>query len=130
MAKKVLVIGSGGREHAIVKSLKKSFFIESIYCAPGNAGISEDAECVDISVTDIESLVNFAQRHKIDLTIVGPEAALEAGITDAFKAVGLKVFGPTKSAAQIESSKEFAKILMSRNHIPTASYKSFDKFNE
>ena len=120
MDKKVLVIGSGGREHAIVKSLLKSPKVKKVYCAPGNAGIAQDAECVDISPTDIESLVNFAQRHSIDLTIVGPEASLEAGISDALKSVGLKVFGPSKAAAQIESSKEFAKKLMEKYKIPSA----------
>lgn len=130
MDKEVLVIGSGGREHAIVKSLLKSPKVKKVYCAPGNAGIAQDAECIDINPTDIESLVNFAQRHSIDLTIVGPEASLEAGISDALKSVGLKVFGPSKAAAQIESSKEFAKKLMEKYKIPTAGYKSFDNFDE
>lgn len=125
MGKKVLVVGSGGREHAIVKSLGNSHKVEKIYCAPGNAGIAQDAECIDIKVDNIESLVNFAQRNSIDLTIIGPEAALAAGLADAMISAGLKVFGPTQSATRIESSKEFAKELMSKYDIPTASYKSF-----
>lgn len=126
--KKVLVIGSGGREHAIVKSLSKSFKVGKIYCAPGNAGISQDAECINLKVDDVEGLVNFAQRNNIDLTVIGPEAALVAGVADAFQKNGLKVFGPTKSASRIESSKEFAKRLMAKYHIPTASYSTFDNF--
>ena len=130
VSKKVLVVGSGGREHAIVKSLKKSSKVEKIYCAPGNAGISKDAECVNIKVDDIEGLVNFAQRHNIDLTVVGPEAALVAGLSDAMQKCGLKVFGPTKGAAQIESSKEFAKRIMMKYHVPTAKYETFSDFDK
>ncbi|MCH5238983.1 MAG: phosphoribosylamine--glycine ligase [Muribaculaceae bacterium] len=128
--KRVLVVGSGGREHAIIKSLSKSSKVSELYCAPGNAGIAQDAECVDIKVDDIESLVNFAQRKNIDLTIIGPEVALAAGAADAFKSVGLTVFGPTKGAARIESSKEFAKRLMAKNNIPTASYATFTNLDE
>ena len=128
--KKVLVVGSGGREHAVVKSLSKSPKVEKIYCCPGNAGIAQDAECVDIKVEDVESLVNFAQRKGIDLTVVGPEAALVAGLSDAMHSCGLRVFGPTKGAAQIESSKEFAKKLMMKYHIPTASYETFSDFDQ
>lgn len=128
--KKVLVVGSGGREHAIVKSLSKSPKVEKIYCVPGNAGIARDAECVNIQADDVEGIVNFAQRHQIDLTVIGPEAALVAGLADAMKSCNLRVFGPTKSAARIESSKEFAKQLMQKHHIPTGSYKSFSDFND
>lgn len=128
--KKVLVVGSGGREHAIVKALKRSPRVEKIYCAPGNAGISEDVECVNIGVEDIEALVNFAQRHNLDLTVVGPEASLAAGIVNALNAVGMKAFGPTKEAARIESSKEFAKELMKKYNVPTAAYESFDDFEK
>lgn len=128
--KKVLVVGSGGREHAIVKSLVKSPKISKIYCAPGNAGIAKDAECVSLKVDDVEGLVNFAQRNGIDLTVIGPEAALVAGLADAMKACGLRVFGPTKGAAQIESSKQFAKDLMIKYGIPTASYVSFDDYEK
>ncbi|MCH5226283.1 MAG: phosphoribosylamine--glycine ligase [Muribaculaceae bacterium] len=128
--KKVLVIGSGGREHAIVKSLAKSPKVEKIYCAPGNAGIALDAECVNLKVDDVEGIVNFAQRHNIDLTVIGPEAALVAGLADAMNAVGCKVFGPTKDAASIESSKEFAKQLMVKYNIPTAKYESFNDYDK
>lgn len=127
--KKVLVVGSGGREHAIVKSLAKSPKVAKIFCAPGNAGIAQDAECVDIKVDDIEGIVNFAQRHGIDLTVIGPEVALAAGLSDAMKSCGLRVFGPTKAAARIESSKEFAKQLMQKYDIPTAAYESFTDFD-
>ena len=127
--KKVLVIGSGGREHAIVKSLAASPKVEKIYCAPGNAGIAQDAECVSIKVDDVEGLVNFAQRHNVDLTVVGPEASLVAGVADAMKNCGLKVFGPTKAAAQIESSKEFAKKIMAKYNVPTAGYETFSDFD-
>lgn len=130
MGKKLLVVGSGGREHAIVKALKRSADIDKIYCAPGNAGIAEDAECVNIGVEDIEALVNFAQRNNIDLTVVGPEAALAAGLADAMEAVGLKVFGPSKAATRIESSKEYAKQIMEKYKVPTASYRSFCDYEE
>lgn len=128
--KKVLVIGSGGREHAIVKSLSDSPKVEKIYVAPGNAGIAKDAECVNLKVDDIEGIVNFAQRHSIDLTVIGPEAALAAGLADAMISEGLKVFGPTKAATQIESSKEFAKRLMAKYNIPTAKYASFNDYDK
>ena len=127
--KKILVIGSGGREHAIVKAFGRSPRVSKIYCAPGNAGIAQDAECVDIKVEDVEGLLNFAQRHGIDLTVVGPEAALAAGVADAFNSVGMKVFGPSKSATRIESSKEFAKQIMEKYGIPTSGYRSFEDFN-
>lgn len=126
--KKVLVIGSGGREHAIVRSLSKSPKVDKIFCAPGNAGISKDAQCVNLKVDDIEGIVNFVQRNGIDLTVIGPEAALAAGLADALLQNGLRVFGPTKKAAQIESSKEFAKKLMLKYNIPTAKYESFSDF--
>ena len=128
--KKVLVVGSGGREHAIVKSLAKSNKVGKIYCAPGNAGIAQDAECVPLKVEDVEGLVNFVQRNNIDLTIIGPEAALVEGLANAMHSCGLKVFGPTKEAARIESSKEFAKKLMLKYDIPTAKYKTFDNYEE
>ncbi len=127
---KVLVIGSGGRCHAIIASLKKSPLVDEIYAAPGNAGISEIAKLVDIKETDVTNLVKFAKETQIDLTVVGPEAALSVGVVDEFKANGLKIFGPTKAAAQIESSKEFAKKLMLKYNIPTAKYEAFDNYDE
>ena len=128
--KKVLVVGSGGREHAIVKSLAKSSKVEKIYASPGNAGIAKDAQCINLKVDDVEGIINFAQRHDIDLTVIGPEAALVAGLADALTAVGLKVLGPSKDATQIESSKEFAKRLMEKYNIPTARYQSFTDYDE
>ena len=121
-------MGSGGRCHAIVDALSRSPQVEKIYCAPGNAGIAEQAECVAIGVTDVEGLVTFAKEQSIDLTVVGPEAALAVGIVNRFAECGLKAFGPTKEAAQIESSKEFAKRLMAKYQIPTAGYEAFDEF--
>ncbi len=128
--KKVLVIGGGGREHAIVYALSRSPQVEKIYCAPGNAGIAALAECVAIRDTDVEGLLAFARDHRIDLTVVGPEAALAAGVVDAFRAAGLPIFGHTKAATQIESSKEFAKQIMTRYGVPTAAYRSFDRYED
>ena len=125
---KVLVIGSGGREHAIVDALSRSPQVDKIYCAPGNAGIAAQAECVAVKDTDVEGLKAFALEHSIDLTVVGPEAALAVGVVDAFRAEGLKIFGHTQSATRIESSKEFAKQLMVRYDIPTAAYEAFDDY--
>ncbi len=123
---KILVIGSGGREHAIVASIAKSRKVSKLFCAPGNAGIAELAECVDISVMDFEKLTAFAMKEQIDLTIVGPDDPLVAGAVDAFEAVGLRVFGPKKNAAIIEGSKAFSKELMKKYHIPTAGYETFN----
>lgn len=122
----VLVIGSGGREHALCWKIKQSHKVKRLYGAPGNGGIAQIAECVDISVDDVELLLQFALRKKIDLTIVGPEAALVAGVVDAFASKGLKIFGPSKAASQLEGSKVFAKEFMHRRNIPTAVYKIFD----
>ena len=122
---KVLVVGGGGREHAIVDALTRSGRIDTIYCAPGNAGIAAQAECVPIRETEVEALRDFALAHNVTLTVVGPEAALAAGIVDCFRAAGLRIFGPTKAAARIESSKEFAKELMAKYGIPTADYAVF-----
>lgn len=127
---KVLVIGGGGRCHAIVDALARSPKVDKIYCAPGNAGISLQAECVPIGVSDVKALKEFAKQNSIDLTVVGPEASLAVGIVDEFRADGLRIFGPTKAAARIESSKEFAKDLMARHNVPTAAYKTFDDFKE
>jgi phosphoribosylamine--glycine ligase len=125
---KVLVIGGGGREHAIVHALSKSSKVTEIYAAPGNAGISKLAMCVNIKDTDVSNLVAFAKDEKIDLVVVGPEAALAVGIVDELQKEGIAVFGPTKAAAQIESSKNFAKGLMSKYNIPTARYEVFDDY--
>ena len=126
--KKVLVIGGGGREHAIVHALSRSPQVNKIYAAPGNAGIAQLAECVAFKETQIDELIAFARENAIDLTVVGPEAALAVGVVDAFRAAGLKIFGPTKAATQIESSKEFAKDLMKKYSIPTAAYEVFDNY--
>ena len=128
--KKVLVVGSGGRCHAIVDALSRSPQVEKIYCAPGNAGIAGQAKCVKIGVESVEALLEFAIEEAIDLTVVGPEAALAVGIVDRFTEKGLRIFGPTKAAAQIESSKEFAKRLMAKYAIPTAGYEAFDNYEE
>ena len=125
---KVLVIGGGGREHAIVHALSKSSKVTEIYAAPGNAGISKLAMCVNIKDTEVEKLVEFAKSEKIDLVVVGPEASLAVGIIDALTAAGIKAFGPTKAAARIESSKNFAKDLMLKYNIPTARYEVFDDY--
>ncbi|MBQ8755480.1 MAG: phosphoribosylamine--glycine ligase [Lentisphaeria bacterium] len=121
----VLVVGSGGREHALVWQLKKSPSVTKVYCAPGNAGIAADAECVGISVGELEKLADFAAANKIDLTVVGPEAPLCDGIVDVFNARGLAVFGPDKYAAQLEGSKDFAKAFMLKYGIPTARAATF-----
>lgn len=125
---KVLVIGGGGREHAIVDALSRSSQVSQIYCAPGNAGIAQQATCVPIKDTDVNALLAFAQENGVDLTVVGPEAALAVGIVDAFRAAGLPIFGHTQAATQIESSKEFAKVIMSKYGIPTAAYESFTQY--
>lgn len=125
---KVLVIGSGGREHAIVEAFGRSPHVEKIYCAPGNAGIAEMAECVAIGVEEVDALARFAHEQEIDMTVVGPEAALAAGVVDRFKEDGLKIFGPTRAAARIESSKEFAKEIMKKYEVPTAGYEVFSEF--
>lgn len=123
---KVMVVGGGGREHTLVWKIKQSPLVKEIYCAPGNAGIERIAVCINIPAEDIEALAEFALNEKIDLTVVGPEAPLTLGIVDEFEKRGLKVFGPSKKAAEIEGSKVFAKELMERYGIPTAHYKVFD----
>lgn len=127
---KVLVVGSGGREHAICKKVKESSLVSEVFCAPGNAGIEADATLVPFSETDFDNLVNFAKKEEIGLTIVGPEVPLSAGIVDAFEAEGLKAFGPRKNAAIIEGSKSFAKDLMKKYEIPTAAYETFTSYEE
>ena len=128
--KKVLVIGGGGREHAIVDALSRSARVGKIYCAPGNAGIAQQAECVPIKDTDVDALLAFALREGIDLTVIGPEASLAAGVVDAFRSAGLKAFGHTVSATRIEGSKEFAKRIMEKYGVPTAAYRSFEDYSE
>ncbi len=123
---KVLIVGSGGREHAIATSVAKSKQVDKIYCAPGNAGIAEVAELVDIGAMELEKLADFAEKEKIDLTIVGMDDPLVAGIVDVFEAKGLRVFGPRKNAAILEGSKAFSKDLMKKYNIPTAGYENFD----
>ena len=127
--KKVLVIGSGGREHAIADALHRSPQVTEIFCAPGNAGTAAIATNVAIKDTDVQGLLDFAKNQHIDLTVVGPEAALAVGIVDAFRAEGLKIFGHTKAATQIESSKEFAKKLMLKYGVPSAAYESFEDYD-
>lgn len=121
----VLVIGGGGREHALVWKLKQSDRIRRLWCAPGNAGIAELAECVPIAATDIETLAMFASQQRMDLTVVGPEAPLCAGIVDAFEARGLRIFGPNRVAAQLEGSKAFCKELLLQAGVPTARAQIF-----
>ena len=123
---KVLVVGGGGREHALVKSVAASPKVDKVYCAPGNAGIAGDAECVDISAEDLPGLLEFAKKTEIDLTVVGPEVPLCMGIVDLFEDDGLRIFGPNKAAAELEGSKVFAKTLMQKHMIPTAAFRVFD----
>ena len=123
---KVLIVGSGGREHAIAWSVAKSEKVDKIYCAPGNAGIAEFAECVAIGAMEFDKLVAFAKAEEIDLTIIGMDDPLVGGVVDEFEKAGLRVFGPRKNAAILEGSKAFSKDLMKKYHIPTAAYENFD----
>ncbi len=127
---KILVVGSGGREHAISWKLKQSPRVTELYCAPGNAGISQIAQCVAISAEDIDGLLDFALKNEIDLTVVGPEVPLTMGIVDLFEKHQLKIFGPSQAAAEIEGSKAFSKDLMQKYHIPTAKYGVFTQVEE
>ncbi|MFD1203530.1 phosphoribosylamine--glycine ligase [Sporosarcina contaminans] len=127
---KILVIGSGGREHAIARQFKNSASVTKVFVAPGNDGMREDAECVSIEASDFERLANFAVEQSIDLTFVGPEQPLSDGIVDYFSERGLRIFGPTKAAARIEGSKAFAKDLMKKYSIPTAAYGTFTDAEE
>ena len=122
---KVLVVGSGGREHAICWKLKQSPRVTELYCAPGNAGIGRDAECVPVSAEDIPGIVALAQEKAIDLAVIGPEVPLAMGIVDALEAVGVKTFGPNKKCSQLEASKAFTKSFLARHDIPTAKYKEY-----
>ena len=123
---KILVIGGGGREHALVWKIAQSPLVQTIYCAPGNPGIAHLAECVHIPAEDIDALLDFAQAEKIDLTVVGPEVPLTLGIADRFQALGFEIFGPNQLAARIEGSKSFSKDLMKKYGIPTAAYAAFE----
>ena len=123
---KVLIVGSGGREHAIAWSVAKSPKVDKIYCAPGNAGISEYAECVPIGAMEFEKLADFAEEKAVDLTVIGMDDPLVGGVVDVFESRGLKVFGPRKNAAILEGSKAFSKDLMKKYHIPTAAYENFN----
>ena len=124
---KVLIVGSGGREHAIAWKVAQSPKVDKIYCAPGNAGIEEYAECVNIGAMEFDELVAFAKEKEIDLTVIGMDDPLVGGVVDAFEAEGLRVFGPRKNAAILEGSKAFSKDLMKKYNIPTAAY-CFQRF--
>jgi len=127
---RILVIGSGGREHALVWKIAQSKLVDKIFCAPGNGGISQLAECIDIKAEDVFGLLEFSRKEKIDLTVVGPEVALSLGIVDEFEKAGLKIFGPNKQAANLEASKVFSKELMAKYKVPTANFRIFDNADE
>ena len=127
---KILVVGGGGREHAICWKLSNEKNVEKIYCAPGNPGIAEVAECVNIGNSDIDELAKFAKENEIDITVVGPEVPLVMGITDVFESQGLKVFGPNKKCARLEGSKAFSKDFMTRHNLPTAKYKEYTNIDK
>lgn len=127
---KILIVGGGGREHAIAWKLAQSPKVEKLYCAPGNAGIAEVAECVAIKAEDVAGICSFAKENKIDLTVIGPEVPLSLGIVDALAEAGLKAFGPNQKCAQLESSKAFTKSFLARHSIPTAGYKEFTDISE
>ena len=122
---KVLVVGGGGREHALAWKLSQSERIQKVFVAPGNGGTARDSNLIDVPITDVNALLAWAQQEKIDLTVVGPEAPLAAGVVDVFRARGMRIFGPTQAAAQLESSKAFSKAFMKRHGIPTAVYETF-----
>jgi phosphoribosylamine--glycine ligase len=122
---RVLVVGSGGREHALAWAISASPLVDALFCAPGNAGIAEEAECIAIAATDIKGLIGFCRRERIDFVVVGPEAPLALGLVDALEAEGIAAFGPNAAAAALEASKAFAKDLCARAHIPTAAYGRF-----
>jgi phosphoribosylamine--glycine ligase len=127
---RILVIGSGGREHALVWKIAQSKLAKKVFCAPGNGGIAQQAECVDIKAEETLALLEFARKEKIDLTVVGPEAPLAEGMVNEFQHAGLRIFGPKKEAARLEASKVFAKELMAKYHVPTASFRVFDNASE
>lgn len=127
---RILVVGNGGREHALCWKIKMSPLVKAIFCAPGNAGISDIAKCIDIKPNDIDSLVRFTKAEEIDLTVVGPELSLAHGIVDSFNKEELRIFGPTRAASEIESSKVFSKNLMKRYNMPTAFFSTFNNYTE
>ena len=127
---KVLVIGGGGREHAIVRKLKESREITALYCAPGNGGIAADAVCVPIKATEIDALADYAVEERMDYVVVAPDDPLCMGLVDMLKERGIPAFGPDRAAARIEGSKVFSKDLMKRHHIPTAAYEAFDDMDK
>ena len=127
---RILVVGSGGREHALAWKIAQSKLVDKIFCAPGNGGIAQVAECIDIKADDIFGLLEFARKEKIDLTVVGPEVALSLGIVDEFEKAGLKIFGPNKKAANLEASKIFSKELMAKYKVPTADFRIFDNADQ
>ena len=121
----VLVIGGGGREHALAWKIAQSNKIQKVFVAPGNGGTARDKRLQNVPITDVEALREFAQAEGVELTVVGPETPLAAGVVDEFRAHGLRIFGPTQAAAQLESSKAFSKAFMKRHNIPTAVYETF-----
>jgi phosphoribosylamine--glycine ligase len=127
---KVLVVGSGGREHAICWKLAQSPKVTELYCAPGNAGIADSAKCVNIKAEDIEGICAWAKDNAIDLAVIGPEVPLAMGIVDELEKVGVKTFGPNKNCAQLEASKSFTKAFLARHNIPTAGYREFTSKEE
>ena len=127
---KLLVIGSGGREHALASKLAQSPKVQKVYVAPGNGGTATESGLENVAITEIPGLIDFSKKENVHLTVVGPEAPLAAGIVDAFTAAGLKIFGPTRAAAQLEASKDFAKAFMVRHRIPTAKHASFERADE
>ena len=127
---KVLVLGNGGREHALVWKLRQSARVSKVYCAPGNGGIGDEAECLPVDLSSLASMVALGERIRPDLTVVGPELALTLGVVDEFTRRGWPVFGPTKAAAQLEWSKGFAKEFLQRHRIPTAAYAICDSVEE
>src|SRR6202521_3177984 len=122
---RVLVVGSGGREHALAWAISASPLVDRVYCAPGNAGIAEDAQCVPVAASDAAGLIAFCKKAAIDLVVVGPEAPLVAGLVDVLEGEGIATFGPSKAAAALEGSKGFMKDLCAREGIPTAAYRRF-----
>src|SRR5437879_3148855 len=127
---KVLVIGSGGREHALVWKLRESQLVTDIFCAPGNPGIGQEAECVEVDLADPDSILDLARRLSADLTVVGPEGPLVAGVADLFAKAGLRIIGPSKAGARLEGSKTYAKGFMQRYAIPTARFVVAEKFED